>query len=609
MIKKTLLFLASILFVSSLFAGNVVKSDAERVAKNHYYKVASTSDYNAIAIVETFEIKRNGTTVYYAFDFSEGGFVIVSADDSYKPIIGYSLEGSYPQGDVPPNWEDYMNRFADMILYVKENNVEATPEFASQWDYLSTENPAAIEKSREAIALISTALWNQDYPYNYFCPLDAQGNGGRVYAGCVATAMSIIMYYWRWPLQGEGAYSYKPTGCNKSYPTQSANFGETTYHFEGMVHASDVEVNEPIALLMYHCGVSVDMMYCHSASGAYSDDVLRAIKKYFRYSSTAKYLNRRHYEDNEWIDILKGDIDKKQPLYYDGFSNSGGHAFVCDGYDSDDLFHYNFGWSGSGNGFYSIDDVNGFSWGCNVIADFIPNREEGYPAYATGETTLTFGSGTITDGSGPTDNYQAGTIASWLLDRRTIGDMTEYTISFEMEEISLAEGDWVKIYDGVNNEATLLAEYSSSNNPGRVTTTGQAGYVEFYAAPDSPTGEGFLLNYVVNTIRECFGNTTEFYESSGSFSDGSKEEFHYPNRSQCYWIIAPREKKGAVTITFDYLETEPENDIVAIYDLTTENLIKQYSGICCDMTVINTEIPNNILTGIDFHIVEKRCYL
>ena len=30
------------------------------------------------------------------------------------------------------------------------------------------------------------------------------------------------------------------------------------------------------------------------------------------------------------------------------------HAFICDGYDDNGLFHFNWGWSGSHNGFFAM---------------------------------------------------------------------------------------------------------------------------------------------------------------------------------------------------------------------------------------------------------------
>lgn len=580
-IKRTLSILACFVFVSTLFAGNVTKSEAERVAKNQYYKAAThINDYKDITIAESFEVKYGGEIVYYAFDFDEGGFVIVSADDSYTPIIGYSLKGNYPQEGESPNWESYMNVFAEMILFAKENKVEATPEFASQWESLSTDNPATIEKSRGAVVELNTALWNQDDPYNYYCPVDPKGPGGNAYAGCVATAMSIIMYYWRWPIQGESHHTYKPSGCSVSYPEQSVNFGETFYNFEGMVHSSDKAINYPIALLMYHCGVSVNMSYCNDASGAQSQTANQAIRMFFKYSKESKFLSKESFQLADWIQLIKGDLDKKQPLYFAGCSSPNGdcHAFVCDGYDTDNLFHYNFGWSGSGNGFYSVDDVGGFKYISRLINNFVPDREKGYPAYASGETVIGFDIGTITDGSGPVDNYLPGTTASWIIDPRTAGNFTEYTISFEMEENNLSVGDYIQIFDGDNANAPLLKKYTGIPNNEKVTTSGQVAYIEFYSAPASSTGEGFLLNYAINSANECYGQTTTLTTSRGYFTDGSKEAYHYANGSKCYWMIMPENGEKEITITFDYFDTEKGEDVLDIYDLRTEELLASYSG-------------------------------
>jgi len=78
--------------------------------------------------------------------------------------------------------------------------------------------------------------------------------------------------------------------------------------------------------------------------------------------------------------MLKTDIDQSKPLYYDGFSDSGGHAFICDGYQSNDYFHFNWGWGGSDNGYFTVDALNtgagNFNNWQSVIHSISPNEED-----------------------------------------------------------------------------------------------------------------------------------------------------------------------------------------------------------------------------------------
>lgn len=123
---------------------------------------------------------------------------------------------------------------------------------------------------------------------------------------------------------------------------------------------------------MYHCGVSVDMNFGPDGSGAYSKDVETALRQYFGYCA-ASYQERSKYTEEEWIALLKSELDKSQPVYFSGSSDSGGgHAIVCDGYDANDYFSFNLGWSGSGNDYYSINDVAGYHNNEAAVVNIFP---------------------------------------------------------------------------------------------------------------------------------------------------------------------------------------------------------------------------------------------
>jgi hypothetical protein len=243
--------------------------------------------------------------------------------------------------------------------------------------------------------------------------------------------MSIIMHYWRWPLQGAGSHSYMPNPWNcpgSNYPLQSANFGETTYCYETMENTIRTGLDNPVAILMYHCAVAVDMMFCHSGSGAYSHDVPGAITSYFKYDNSVRMYDKDNMSDQQWKDLLKTDLDKGFPMYNSGCSNAGCHAFVCDGYTDDDLFHYNFGWGGAQNGYYTVNNVNGFYSWQSIIINYIPDAEQ-YPYECPEFTLLPFSDGNIADCSGPVHNYSPGITASWLIDPDAGGDLSEKTIA------------------------------------------------------------------------------------------------------------------------------------------------------------------------------------
>ena len=196
--------------------------------------------------------------------------------------------------------------------------------------------------------------------------------------------MSQVMKYWNYPEIGKGSHTY----YHPKYGNLSADFGNDTYKWDEMPN-SIWSHNDAIATLMYHCGVSVDMNYGPDGSGAQSKDVETALRTYFGYSA-AKYKERSSYQEEEWISLLKSELDKEQPMYFSGTGEPGGHAIVCDGYDNNDYFHFNMGWSSMGDGFYSINDVNGFYNNQAVVMNIIPlpiNADENNIIYVTPDGT------------------------------------------------------------------------------------------------------------------------------------------------------------------------------------------------------------------------------
>ena len=259
----------------------------------------------------------------------------------------------------------------------------------NEWKSLENNELPAV-KNTTGVSPLTQTLWNQDFPYNYYAPeCDNYWIGNHCYAGCVACAMSQIMKYWDHPVHGHGSHTY----THGTYGVQSANFGATAYNWSIMPNSLGYQVDDAalaVALLMYHCGVSVNMNFGPSGSGAYSPDVETAFRQYFGYCA-ASYRQRSSYSEEEWIELIKNDLDKAQPLYFSGTSDSGGgHAIVCDGYDNNDYFSFNLGWSGSGNGFYSINDVAGYNNNEAVVLNIKPveiNPDDNGIIYVTSDGT------------------------------------------------------------------------------------------------------------------------------------------------------------------------------------------------------------------------------
>ena len=360
------------LFVGQLIASPVDVNTAQKLGLKYVQGNASKQVASLdLAYTQTTE---SGANALYVFNF-DGGYIIVAADDVAQPILAYGEEGNFDANNIAEGLAYYLRHYARQIEYAVNNNMTASPEIAEQWEQIKSNGVIKGERgTRGNVDPLISTNWNQDNPYNLLCPTGQGGPAGHAYAGCVATAMSMVMKHWNWPDHGQGSHSYTPSG----YPTQSADFENTYYEWNNMPNTCNNSNYQAVALLMYHCGVAVNMMYGPSGSGAYSADVPDALINYFRYTDHVYRLERDQYSKFEWEEMLIANLREGFPLYYSGSDTDGGHAFVCCGYrESDRKFYFNWGWSGFNNNYFAIDALNTYSGNFNqnqgAIFDMIPD--------------------------------------------------------------------------------------------------------------------------------------------------------------------------------------------------------------------------------------------
>ncbi len=363
--RKTIftLLLVSI-FGLQIFANPITVEEAQKVAKNFLYENES---------INQLEIKFSEAIVvlnlYYVFNLENRiGFIIVSATDNYTPVIAYSTESYYSSDKQAPQFVGLMEDYSAQIEYTISNNIKANETVEPAWlKYNCSAKDFSFEKGgKDVAALLGSITWDQGYGWNTYCPEASGGPGGRAYAGCVATAQGQAMKYWNHPPRGIGYHSY----WTFDYGTLEVNYAEQTYNWSAIAEGSSTT---GAALLLYHCGVSVDMQYAADGSGTYTELCEGSLENYFRYKETAEYLDKDDHTNAEWIIILKEELDNGRPMIYSGHSTQYGHAFNCDGYNSSDYFHFNFGWSGYQNGYFSLSSVNGFNQGQGAIVGMEPD--------------------------------------------------------------------------------------------------------------------------------------------------------------------------------------------------------------------------------------------
>ncbi len=555
------------------FADFVPKKVAEKAALKYikaYYNHIEKNGNN-ILINNTIITEYNNSVVYYTVVFSNGNFVHIAAEDASYPILGFSIDGKINKEINADNYNSWMLQYAKAINEIQENKIPTTKEIQEKWNSITSSQKSIFFSSKSTAPLL-LSKWNQDSPYNAECPIDANGPGGRVYAGCVAVAMAQVMYYYRYPEYGTASHSY----YHNVYGAQSANFAATNYKWNEMQNEMSYGGNFQIAQLLQHLGISVDMGYSASGSGAYSFTAASALVSYFGYQSSTSLESRSDYTQTQWNNMLIAQLNSNKPMYYHGRDSQGnsGHAFNLDGYQGTDHFHFNWGWSGSYDGYYYLSQLNpggnDFATGQGAIINIYPASN--YPQYCTSTlTTLTKRKGTLTDGSGPLD-YLPNSSCEWLI--KPSDNIKNLKITFD--RFDLSNNDTLFIYDGDSISAPILAKLSGSTLPNYITST-QSSVLLKLITNSTNQDNGFSLSYKSYDNIYCNGLKT-LTDTVGSISDGSGTN-PYNNNSSCKWSIKPSNGLP-IRLTFDSFDTENGVDIVKVYDPkpTPSVLLGMFSG-------------------------------
>ena len=325
-----------------------------------------------------------GEVCYYVFNKGEEGFVIISADDFYRPIIGYSENGKFDVDNIPPALQDYLDNIV-AVRSLNRSTSSAAPDVAADWRMLEKTGKLVSRNGGRGVDYLVQTQWNQDYPYNYFCPEDPDGPHGHTYVGCLATSMAQLVSFWKDPVHGYGNHCY----IHEDYGQICADFENTYYDWDHIANKvtenSPIEEIEAVAMISFHCGVTIDMGYGPDGSGGASGPIPAAMHTYFNYSDAIVQLRRDDFETEVWKAMVREQFDMGWPMYYGG-CDDGCHAFICDGYDDYDMFHFNLGWGGGSDGWYIIDDAP-YTNPADAMFNFVPQSV--YDATPSAPTNLT----------------------------------------------------------------------------------------------------------------------------------------------------------------------------------------------------------------------------
>jgi hypothetical protein len=360
------LFLLSVAMGGTSFAKQVDQQTAVTVANNFISSKLSGTRIENIKLLTKHSIQSSTgveLNTFYVFDVNnKSGFVVVSGDDIVKPILAYSTTHEFQSdGNISPETQYWMGLYEKQISFAIAHNIEATNEAKADWAFYTSSTGGAASKPTNAVSPLLTTTWNQGTYYDIYTP----GTGsGKTPVGCVATAMAQIMKYWDAPTTGTGSYSYSQS----PYGTLSADFGATTYQWglmpNSLSSSSSQAAKDAVSLIGYHCAIAVKMNFTPGGSGSYvlawssnAKCAENAFKNNFGYKNTIEGASRDNYSDAQWDALLKTELDNERPILYAGYGASGGHAFVFDGYDENDMFHINWGWGGMSNGYFTVNNL------------------------------------------------------------------------------------------------------------------------------------------------------------------------------------------------------------------------------------------------------------
>ena len=362
--NRLLLFAGSLLMPMVVMAGPRSFQQAKAIAEKQAALLGVTIDQKAMAKVrkqgDKGEMNLSQQSYYVFPNANSKGFTIVSGDDRLPEIVGYSSQGSYDENNLPEGFISFMKAYQNLYNKVNLGDAEALKNLAEIKAWRNKKNASAASTSAVA-PLLGNIEWDQTSPYNNMCP---KYDSVHVAAtGCVATAMAQVMAYYKYPKQLKAdipGYVNRWNGIPMEIPTITREEG--VYDWDNMLPKYNKEANatqqqkDAVAKLMYHCGAAVQMNYGPESGAAVSSSKLA---KYFGYDADLMMdLNRSSFTLDKWMQIIDTELAAGRPVLYGGQASDGGHQFICDGIDGEGLYHINWGWSGSQNGYFDLSLLN-----------------------------------------------------------------------------------------------------------------------------------------------------------------------------------------------------------------------------------------------------------
>ncbi len=570
----TLLLIGLLIFPSFSFADGVSIKEAKRVAKNYYYQNTQNQQqksYDNINLkINHIEFEENN--LFYIFDLeNSNGFVIVSAQDFTKPILGYSDKNNVDFSNLSPSLKYILDGYSRQIKKGIRVHAKATKKTQSKWQNLQIprKNKTSIVDSEGPLLRTN---WNQSPYYNDLCPTNS--NGEHAVVGCVAVAMAQAMKYYNYPKQGQNSKSHNDNNGNVQQDS-TIDYSKETYAWYNMPDALNGENND-LAKLMYHCGHAVNMNWEVESSGANTRWVVYSLQNLYNYDSAIDEYDRQdhegnyNYTDEEWEKMIRDELDLLHPIVYSGYESStwSGHAWTCDGYKYDNdnscyLYHMNYGWGGSGNGYFTLDnlisgttpegDDDHFDVGHQIILHIYPNTD--YPEHCSDNRIIDGFNGIFGDGSG-NELYQNNQDCQTLIQPKC--KTGKVTLTFNNFDLSI--GDQINLYNGNSINDPLITTLDKNNLPSGQYTSNSGALLIQFITDNSENAQGWEAVYKTETC--SYAKRTE---RGGVVEDGSGSCDYNPGED-CTYYIEP-ENQTRITLRFSEFNLDtPDKDYLKVYN-------------------------------------------
>ena len=338
--NRTILWLASLAVALGSSAATLSPDQALQRAMGEASSRKHMAGKSQFSLVKQGEL--NGRANYYIFSNGNAS-MILSAEYIAVPVLGYLDRPVQADTQLPPQLEWWLTRLGEETQFGLDNGFDPSERKSGR----------RTDSGYQDVAPLVQTTWNQSAPYNLYAP-------GSCPTGCVATAICQVMNYYKYPEHGTGSCS-----ATYNYSTYSLTLDDYEFDWDNMLDhyptsgTGTTAQREAVARLMQCVGYAVKMQYDYYGSGAYDTDIVPALVDNFFYDSSAYLGFRDNMTPAEWVDLCYDEISNGRPLIYGGDGSSGGgHEFVCDGFRaSDSYFHFNWGWEGSYDGYFTMSSL------------------------------------------------------------------------------------------------------------------------------------------------------------------------------------------------------------------------------------------------------------